>query len=360
MTSEFVADLMSNRREAMGAIAAVMLAGSQAQAAESAPRTTKGGLDYSDPKDNLYAFGKINSGYGEPLIGAYHGIQYARIGNQRLIPLFGYCGTGAAMAEFDPVAGTLKRKSRETAFFTDLRTGEPLERWTNPFTEETVDVYHFYNPSLASQIGTTMAPIVLGTKNDSPTLFNQGTVFPDDNGKVPFRMPFVQVGEDDILMSWDYTHDYTNPVDPAGWPKASVGPRVSPSEHFTYYVSKRELEDRSLPTVRARAGFSRQSNWWPWMRMGGSKYQDGIMISRMFSHKGLKGVEEVSRPILRYLEKHAPQYLEAPADFTPRNDRIDVQKAYVQDMPPEVASYTWTQKRKSEADKPPTGAGARV
>lgn len=359
MSSQFIDDLMSNRREALGSIAAVMLAGSAA-AADMKPTPNNGGLDFSDPRDNLYAFGKINSGYGEPLIGAYHGIQYARIGNQRLIPLFGYCGTGAAMAEFDPVAGTLKRKSRETAFFTDLRTGEPMDTWKNPFTEETVEVYHFYNPSLASTIGTQMAPIVLGTANDSPTLFNEGSVFPGADGKVPFQMPFMQVGEDDILMSWDYTHDYTNPVDPKGWPKASVGPRVSPSEHFTYYVSKRELEDRSLPTVRARAGFSRQSNWWPWMRMGGSKFQDGVMISRMFSHKGLKGTAEVHPKILKYLEKHAPEYLEAPKDFTPRNDRIDVQKAYVQDIPPEVPGYEWKQKRKSDADKPPTGLGSKV
>jgi len=361
MSSLFVNDLMSNRREAMGGIAAVMMAGlSAAQAEDTAPAKSKRGLDYSDPRDNLYAFGKIVSGYDEPVIGAYHGIQYARIGNQRLIPLFGYAGTGAAMAAFDPVAGTLKRKSRETAFFTDLRTGEPLETWTNPFTEETVEVYHFYNPSLASTVGTEMAPIVLGSASDAPTLFNQGSVFPGPDGKVPFQMPFMQFGDDDILMSWDYTHDYTNPVDPKGWPKASVGARVSPSEHFTYYVSKKELEDRNRPTVRARAGFSRQSNWWPWMKMGGSKYQDGVMISRMFSHKGLKGTADVHPKILKYIEKHAPHYLEPPKDFTTRNDRIDVQKAYVQDIPPEVPGYDWMQKRKSDADKPPTGSGSRV
>lgn len=367
MTSQFIADLTTNRREALGSIAGVMLAGAAAgatgtaQAADSKGRAKNSkALDFNDPLDNLYAFGKITSGYGEPVYGGYHGIQYARIGNQRLIPLFGYAGHGVSMVEFDAKAGVLRRKSRETAFFTDLRTGEPMETWTNPFTEETVEVYHFYNPSLAGVVGTEMPPIMLGTKGDAPTFFNQGTVFPDPSGKTMFRMPFQQFGEDDILLAWDYTHDYTNPVDPKGWPKASVGPRVSPSEHFTYYVSKRDLEDRDMPTVRARAGFSRQSNWWPWMRMGGNKYQDGVMISRMFSHKGLKGTADIHPKILAYVEKHAPHYLEAPKDFTVRNDRIDVQKAYVQDIPPEVAGYEWTQKRKSEADKPPSGLGARV
>jgi hypothetical protein len=361
MDSTLVADLTASRREAFASIAALM-AGAATLGPNPAMAATKRSraLDFSDPRDNLYAFGKITSGYEKPVYGGYHGIQYARIGNQRLIPLFGYAGSGCSMVAFDAAAGVLRRKSRETAFFTDLRTGEPLETWKNPFTEETVEVYHFYNASLAGTIGLEMPRIALGAGNDVPTLVNEGTAFPDASGKTMFRMPFQQFGDDDILLAWDYTHDYTNPVDPKGWPKASVGPRITPSEHFTYYVSKRDLENRDLPTVRARAGFARQSNWWPWMKMGGSKYQDGWLFGRMFSHKGLKGPQDIHPKILAYLEKHAPEYLEPPADFTPRADRIDVQKAYVQDIPPEVPGYAWTQKRKSEADKPKTGAGARV
>ncbi|MBL8628759.1 MAG: DUF1838 family protein [Rhodospirillaceae bacterium] len=360
MSSQFIADLMTSRREALGSIAAVMAAGAVATSQAAEPKKTKGGLDFNDPRDNLYAFGKIVSGYEKPVVGGFHGIQYARIGNQRLIPVFGFAGVGVSMAEFDAKEGKLRRKSRETAYFTDLRTGEVLEQWHNPFTEETVDVYHFYNPSLAGVSGIEMPPLLMGQAGDAPTFFNQGSVFPDENGKIPFKMPFIQVGDDDILMSWDYTHDYTNPVDAAGWPKASVGARATPSEHFTYYVSKRELEDRSLPTARARAGFSRQGNWWPWMKMGASKYRDGVLTGRMFSHNGLDGFQDVHPKVLKYMEKHAPQYLEPPPDFTIRTDRMDVQKAYVQDIPPEVAGYEWKQKRKSDIDKPPTGAGARV
>jgi hypothetical protein len=355
MTSQFIGDLMSNRREALGSIAAVMLAG--ATSAHAAPSSSKA-LDFNNPLDNLYAFGKIVSGYEKPVIGGFHGIQYARIGNQRLIPVFGFCGVGVSMAEFDAKAGKLRRKSRETAFFTDLRTGEPLEQWHNPFTDETVDVYHFYNPSLAGVSGVEMPPLLMGQAGDAPTFFNQGSVFPDADGKIPFRMPFSQYGED-ILMSWDYTHDYTNPVDEKGWPKASIGPRATPSEHFTYYVEKSQLEDRDRPSVRTRGGFSRQGNWWPWMKMGQSKYRDGVLLGRMFTHKGLGGYDDVPPQILKYLEKHAPQYLEPPPDFTIRTDRMDVMKAYVQDIPPEVPGYEWTQKRKNDADKPPTGAGAK-
>jgi hypothetical protein len=365
-TSQLVADLLTGRRRALGGLAGIALGAASlgavgAPAASKAPKRSTRALDFDDPKDNLYAFGKIWSGYDEPVIGAYHGLLYARIGNQRLIPLFGYCGTGANQARFDAVEGKLHLKSRETAFFTDLRTGEPMDYWDNPFTGERVEVYHFYDYALAGVLGTEIPKVDMAKKADAHTLVNEGTVFPDDEGRVAFKMPFQQIGNsDDVLLAWDYTNDYANPVDPAGWPKASVGPRVTPSEHFTFHLSKRQLEDRDVPSARFVAGFARQSNWWPWMKMGGSKYQDGILFGRMFSHKGLKGTEDVPPKILAYLEKHAPEYLEVPKEWTPRNDRLDTQRAYVQDIPPETPGYVWTQKRTDPLAKPPTGSGARV
>lgn len=369
MTSQFVADTLASRRSALGFLAglagaaaatAAPTAGDVAGAAPN-PSRRRGGrspaLDFSDPRDNLYAFGKIWGGYDQPVISGYHGLMYARLGNRRMIPVFGYAGTGVIQAKFDREAGTLHMKSRETAFFTDLATGDVLETWDNPFTGETVEVYHFYNPELAGRIGTQMPRFALGRKDDVPTLMNEGTIFPDAKGEYPFRLPFMTFG-DDVLLSWDYTHDHTNPVTPAGWPKASVGPRITPSEHFTFHVSRQALEDRSVPSVRFIAGFARQSNFWPWMRMGGSKYADGILFGRMFSHKGLPGTADVHPKILAYLEKHAPEYLEIPQGWNVRNDRLDVQSAYAQDVPPENPAYEWTQKRRAGVPAPPTGSGS--
>ena len=47
------------------------------------------------PRDNLYAFGKLWATYGEePVYPAFHGLMFARIGDRRLQPLFGYTGFG--------------------------------------------------------------------------------------------------------------------------------------------------------------------------------------------------------------------------------------------------------------------------
>lgn len=364
MQSNFVTDLMTNRRSmlkglgvsAIGGLAGGLGATLSPNPAAAAMSNRSGGLDWSDPKDNLWAFGKIWAGYDEPVIGSFYGLMYARIGNKRMIPLFGYEGTGCLQCKWDP-NGFLNIKSRETGYFTDLVTGEPLKQWYNPFTEETVEVYDFYNDLLGGRLGTQIPKFAMGGSGDSPTLMNEGTVFPDENGEYPFLLPFEQYGED-LLLSWDYTHEYTNPVTPEGWPKSSTGKTITPSEHFLFYVDRNEVEDRSIPAARFRAGFSRQCNWWPFMKMGGSKYQDGVLIGRMFSQKGLPGTQSVRPKLLDYIEKHAPEYLTLPDGWPIQNHRVGTWESYRQDIPPENPDYEWTTQRRDDILAPPTGSGS--
>ncbi len=339
MQSVLMSQLMMSRRSALGLAAGAMALSTSGYAGNhSAPKAGLG-LDYSDPADNLYAFGKMWASYDEPVIGAFHGLMYARIGANRMVPVFGYTGTGVLLAKLDE-NGDLWVKSRETGYFTDLETGDILETWDNPFTGKTVEVYHFYNPNLIGKIGKEIPKFFFGTEGDSPTLMNEGTVFPNAEGRYPFLLPF-QVYGDDMMLSWDYTHEYTNPVTPEGWPRSSTGPRISPSEHFTFNCSKQELEDRDLPTVRMTAGFSRISQFWPFMEMGGTPYADGSLFGRCFSHKGLKGYDEIPPKVLAYIEKNAPDFLEIPEGWEPNNARVETWKAYALDVPPENPDYPW-------------------
>jgi hypothetical protein len=354
MKSQFINDLSISRRHALKASLAfggLSLGGLQALAAEP---TIKGKLDYSNPRDNLYAFGKIWSSYEEPCIGAFHGLMYVRLPGKRMIPVFGYTGTGALFAKID-ANGDLWIKSRETGYFTDLKTGDILETWDNPFTGKTVEVYHFYNDVLVGKISTEIPKFFMGALGDSPTLMNEGTVFPDANGDYPFILPFQQYGNE-LMLSWDYTHDYTNPVTPEGWPRSSTGRRITPSEHFTFQVNKNELEDRSINTCRMTAGFSRISECWPFMQMGSSEFADATLFGRMHSHKGLKGTAEVPPKVLAYVEKHAPNYLTVPDDWTIGNQRVDTWKAYAQDIQPENPDYEWAPSEFAL----PSGKGSRA
>jgi hypothetical protein len=326
MSSLLVNDLLISRRSAIG-----WLAGLSAGAALPGRASSAAALNFDDPYDNLYAFGKIWAGYEEPQIGAFHGLMYARIGTRRLIPLFGYTGTGVMQSKIDG-DGNLWVRGRETGYFTDLATGDILETWDNPFTGETVEVFNFYNPRMGGKLTAQMPRFAMGSARDEPTLMNDGTA-KEGAGIVPFVLPFQSYG-DDLLLEWDYAHEYTNPVTPEGWPKASTGPRISPSEHFTFSMSRSQMQDRSEPSVRFMAGFSRVSQWWPWMRMGGSDVQDEVLFGRMFSHKGLQDYGDVPPKVLAYIEKNVPEYLEPPEDW-PLEQPRGTWEAYANEVPPE-------------------------
>jgi hypothetical protein len=364
MPSMFVADLRAGRRQALKALGGMGLALASGAGWAAAPAVLGGErrLDLANPRDNLYAFGKIWAGYDEPVIGAFHGLMYARIPGKRLVPLFDYTGTGIMQAKVDS-NGDLLIKSRETGYFADLRTGEVLEHWDNPFTGERCEVYHFYNDILGGRLTDEIPKFLAGGNNESPTLMNEGTAFPDENGRFPFLLPFRLFG-DDLLLSWDYAHEYANPVTPEGWPSYSTGPTVTPSEHFVFNVSLDALADRSLPTVRMHAGFTRLSESWPFMRMGVAKQKEVrelVLFGRMHSHKGLKGYGDVPPKVLAYIEKHAPEYLTLPAGWPDTNARLETWKAFAMDVPPETPGYPWKwagQERPVEL-VPPTGLGAR-
>ncbi|MCC6172886.1 MAG: DUF1838 family protein [Gammaproteobacteria bacterium] len=377
-TSYFVRDLVTGRRSALGMLGG-MLAGaagiatpsSSVQAADAATPADaasqtlrrKGAskpLDFNDPIDNLYAFGKIWMGYETPVIGGFHGLMYLRMPGKRLVPVFGFTGTGVMQAEHDP-KGFLKVKSRETGYFTDLRSGDILEYWDNPLTGERCEVYHFYNSLITGTLGVEVPKFAPGHEGDAPTTMNEGTVFPDADGKYPFRLPFSRYG-DDLMLEWDYAHEYTNPVTPEGWPTYSTGPKITPSEHFTMFASLREVEDRDLPTARMRSGFARLSECWPWMRMGKHAQRGLTLFGRLHSHKGLGGTRDVPPKVLAYIEKHAPEYLTLPPGWpAPQNSRLETWGAFAQDVPPETPGYEWQAKsrRPTGFKGPPTGLGRK-
>lgn len=335
MKSEFVNDLLMHRRSALKTLAGLSLSAlggnvlAQNGTLAYQPNTSST-FDYDNPYDNAYAFGKIWAGYDEPQYGAYHGVMYGRAGGTRAKALFGYTGHGVMQSKIDS-DGNVYIRGKETGFYTDLATGEILEEWLNPYTGERVKPFNFLN-RIGAKLTAEMPRLDFGTDEDEPTLVNEGT-HREENGTVPFILPFESYG-DDLLLAWDYAHGYQNPVTKDKWPKASTGETISPSEHFTFRVSKSELEDRSIPSSRFVAGFTRVAEWWPWMHMGGHQYQDGVLFGRMFSHKGLPGYQDLPPKLLAYLEKNHPEHLEIPSDWEETRP-VGTWEKYANQVPPE-------------------------
>jgi hypothetical protein len=56
---------------------------------------TGSGLDFEDPLDNLYAFGKLWATYADqPVFSAFHGLMFGILPGKRLQPLFGVLRSG--------------------------------------------------------------------------------------------------------------------------------------------------------------------------------------------------------------------------------------------------------------------------
>lgn len=292
-------------------------------------------LDVMDPRENLYAFGKMWGTLGpKSVLSGYQGVQYAIVGDKRAVPLFGYCGFGnnRNIVQHD---GSLKVLGKECGYFTDLATGEILDYWDNPWTGERVEVFPFLNDRWRGTLTLEQKVFKVG---DSETVNNDhGTKGETRSQKgKPFLLPWQRIG-DQYLLSWDYAHEYTNPVTPEGWPKASTGRRVNPSEHFTIFTPTDEIDDRSLPSARFTAGFMRQAPWWPWMLMGKSGVH-GVLMGRMHSYKITGTVEDIPKSVLKRVEKERPDLLEEPTDGPDEGVRGTLE-AYAEDVPPEVPGY---------------------
>ena len=305
-------------------------------------------IDFSDPADNVYAFAKMWAAVGdEPAYGCFHGTMFASVGDSKLQPLFGYAGTGVMQARILD-NGHARLRGKETGYFTDLATGVPMTHWDNPFTGETVEVFDFCNDRVRGELGLEMPRFAFGEDGDEPTDMHTGTgadtgsAAGDDadrgaagDSPVLFLLPWQTYG-DQVLLEWDYTHRYTNPVRPTLWPSASTGEYINPSEHFCFVTSLRELEDRSCDSANFTAGFSRLGPWWPWMRMGGSGVQ-GVLFGRMFSRKVVRGLEDIPAPILEHTQRHHPDFLEAPTDWDD-GAPISTWEAFAREVPPELES----------------------
>lgn len=324
-----------SRRGALGGLGGLIGMGAMAGAAPAFAAKAGGRmrpLDVLDPRENLYGFAKMWGTIGpKAVLSGYQGVQYAIVGDKRAVPVFGYVGFGNIRNVILP-DGSMKVLGKECGYFTDLATGEIIDFWDNPWTGERVTVFPFLNDRFRGTLGLERKVFKVG---DGETVNN-------DIGKgkpakpEPFLLPWQPIG-DQYLLSWDYAHEYTNPVTPEGWPKASTGKRVNPSEHFTIFTPRAEIDDRSVLSARYHAGFTRQGPWWPWMMMGQSGVH-GVLIGRMHSYKITGGMDDVLPAVRKRVERDRPDLFEEPVDGPDEGVRGTLE-AYVEEVPPETPGY---------------------
>jgi hypothetical protein len=190
--------------------------------------------------------------------------------------------------------GKYRLFNRELAYYKDPKTGEFLDTWTNPFTNEQVEVKAIHNKVVNAEIAPVMKMDFDGTAVE-----------------VPFSPPWNFFG-DKAFSLFEVHTAFPNPMTPAAWPRESAGPVTRISEMFQRFTSLSQLEDASRSNADYTGTWTRVGPWLPWMLQGQAP---GHLLFR--TNMDRTGSADRLPPALRArAEKFHPEYFKAPGDDT--------------------------------------------
>ncbi|WP_317928577.1 DUF1838 family protein [Halioxenophilus sp. WMMB6] len=286
------------------AAAAVTQTYAMADAGKEGPAgaVDNGNLKYSDPYWNRDAMARLQADldFGKQKFGWFSGVVNGVRANEKVKPLVGFEGFSFARL-IDGGDGTYKKVLREIGFYTDLKTGEVLEEWENPYTNEKVRVVPIANDPFNYKISATL-----------PAGPEYGGLNKVEKKEIPFILPWRETGDGKVLMR-SYIHlFYPSALQPEKWPRESAGKMNRVSEMFSYVIDKDRLANPEETNLQYSGAWGRITPWLPWMLMGqaeGHCYYDCMM-------GGYHNMDVLSPKVRAYAEKHYPKYFEAPKEWT--------------------------------------------
>ena len=253
-------------------------------------------IDFGDPAANLKAFVKLTGDLDPSVstVGWFGGDIFAVLGPDKpLQKLVGVEGFGVLRVAPQP-DGSYRLFNRELAYYKDPKTGEFIDTWTNPFTNETVEVSPIHNKVVNAEIAPVMKMDFDGTLVE-----------------VPFSPPWTVLGGKAFSLFEVHTA-FPNPMTPAAWPRESAGPVTRISEIFQRSTTLAELADPARTHADYAGTWTRIGPWLPWMLQGQAP---GHILYRTFMDR--TGTAERLPPALRArAEKLHPDFFVAPGDET--------------------------------------------
>jgi len=297
-----------SRRQALttlGAVASLPLTAAATTPPVNDPRTAKSlNLNFSDPEDNLTAWVKLVSSLedGKETCGFFSGTQYAVIGTQEVIkPLFRIQGFGMSRVTRLP-DGRYQNLHKEVVYYLDLKEDRIIDSWDNPYTGETVEVFHTHNDPVNSHYATSFKQ-TFGTEESG-----------FETVEFPFVLPWEAFG-DRAVVSFAVNTRWPTPLPPEEWPREQFGDWYRTSEYFQIHASLADLNNPDMPKVPYSGAWQKVAPWHPWMLM--DNREGGILgITNVFS---LDSTNELPKHVLDYTEKHFPEYLHAPTKWSEPN-----------------------------------------
>ena len=251
-------------------------------------------MDPADPANALILNRKVTCSTvdAEPVTYWWEGRAYGRRQGERDIHLFDVEGMNvrACSTITDPDRGTgYAMVSREILLYKDKDTGEVLSTWDNPYTGETVDVLHVANDPVNFEAYEK-------NRDGSPATF--GGVLKDGHWWMKNTVPL-----------W-----YPNPL--GGDYQKEVGGTYHATELFNFFGQVDSLVSEDTTTAPTTVGWSRMSDWLPWMNMNG---REGLFWVHTAGAK-LNSWDDMSETMKNEIRTNYPEYVAPPPTGDPRDN----------------------------------------
>jgi len=251
-------------------------------------------LDLAKAEDNMLAFVKVRGSLDpeEEVIFYANGKIYGFVEGERDKPLMGYemynIGRNIKTGENE-----YQLLTNEVLLYTDLKTGEILEQFTNPYTEEVVDVLHVWN-----------SPV-----NQEQKLEGRYGAWGVNHNKY---------GDDMICMNADIFLAYPSPLTIEEYPENSQSNLYEATELFQFFFSEKDMNNPNLTSVPSTISWTRIGPWLPWMNMA---QRQGNLVYQGAGYKLLeKDFDTMPKILTDYVMKHEPKYRHAPTEMTKPNE----------------------------------------
>jgi hypothetical protein len=275
---------------------------------------------FDTPKGMLETYVKLSGDTsGKNYGGFFSGHAFVWMPGKMITPVFGFTGFGLGSDHRQP-DGSFHHLWHELGFYTDLKTGQVLETWQNPFNNVNCEVMSISNRSVNLTFKTQLPDPAMMAKFGAHIL-DDNFAHQDDPGR-PYGLPYTII-DDQLSIFADSVGLVPNPLQPAVWKAASTGDTLSVGEFFMLTGSKKATLNPAVTNVPSTGSWTRLGPYLPWMMMGEAP---GHLFYRSATKK-ISGPEALPASLVAYTKQKFPEFLEFPTDFNvPIESSWDVYK----------------------------------
>jgi hypothetical protein len=285
------------------AIAATLIGAGSTQSAAAAPSagappSLKGPyLDLTTPHGNMMAMARLNGNLDSKKnkFGWASGVLFGVTPGEKVRDLMGVEVFSSARLVQQP-DGSFQKLLREVVYYKDLKTGEFMDVYDNPYTKEQVKVVNIANDPFNQKI-----------EEFFPLPPNYGGL----NKDAPPRKPFIlnwKIRGDELSYFRYINLFYPSALQPDKWPRESPGKMSQVTETYLYLISLADMQDEKKTSVTYTGSWGRITPWLPWMLMGQApghcsyECQMGVADS----------LDDIDPKVVAHVRKNNPSYLTAP------------------------------------------------